>query len=554
MRRLRTMAWLIVCLLLSVSAATAQGAPDQIGAAVQALGERVGQSLSLGDMEQWRWEQRVFESTALGCPQADETYDEQTIAGYVFTLTYGGTEYAYHVSADTSLVRLCATSGDAESTAEATDDSDDVDYSNRLCPAPPEDVDAYPRSRLAPDVQATGTLPVNRLRENPSTEAAILADMPQNAVFIVTGGPQCDDEGIVWWQVDYDGVVGWTAEADGDDRYIVPQAPRPLPEREIITAANVTALTFLSRVQGNVLPTMHFSPNSSLLAVAGAPGSDSLHLYQLAALETLPRYIDQDEPLLSMDFHPNGTQVLVGTREGGVHLWNLAPDAALTEALFLQTHNADVQAVALAPDGNRFISAGNTAQVTDPAYTRENALVEWNIADVLQTTVLDDAATLVIDVAYAPDGQSVAAVDADGNLYLWSLTTPERPQVIEDTGATSVAISPNGQFMAVGQADGVIALRNPTTGEAITTLSGHLGLVSDLAFSPDSTWLVSGSGDGTLRLWSTQDDSNLAIIDVDSGEVLGVAVAPDGRTIAAATDDTQIDFYGVPQVTATATP
>lgn len=543
-RRLLTL-WLLLLMVAGALTLQAQGAPEPINAALSDLSSRTGQTVQLGNLEQWRWEQRTFESSALGCPQDGETYDQQPIIGYVFTLTYGGTVYEYHVSSDQSIVRVCAerSTGDATPTPQPGEG-----YSNALCPLPATNAPNYPRSRVAIDTQATGLLQLNRLRENPSTDALILQEIPGNAVFTITGGPQCDDEGIVWWQVDYDGIIGWTAEAQGDERYIMPQTPNPLPPLSVISAGNAAAVTLLTRIQGNLFPALDISPDGSLLAVAGGVGSDSVHLYQTNALDTAPRYIDQDETLLSLDMHPNGTQVLVGTRNGGAHLWNLAPDAALTEALYLQTHLSDVRGVQVAPAGNSFASAGSEAQVASSSVNRAHALLVWDIASLSQTAILDDPGDIVLALNYAPAGNALAAVDAAGALYLWSLSAPDTPLTFLDAGASAVVYSPNGQFLAVGHTDGSIDLRNPTTGDVITTYTGHLGLITDLQFSPDNTLLASSSGDGTLRLWSTQSDSNLSVIDVAEDGVLDIAFAPDGRFIAAASEGAQVDVFGVRQI------
>jgi WD40 repeat protein len=315
----------------------------------------------------------------------------------------------------------------------------------------------------------------------------------------------------------------------------------------VISADNAAAVNLLTRIQGNILPALDISPDGTLLAAAGNVGSDSVHLYQTNALDTVPRYIDQDETLLSLDMHPNGTQVLVGTRDGGAHLWNLAADATLTEALYLQTHISDVRSVQVAPAGTEFASAGIDAQVASASVDRAHALLLWDIASLSQTAILDDPGDAVLALDFAPAGNALAAVDAGGALYLWSLSAPDTPLTFLDAGASAVAYSPNGQFLAVGHTDGSIDLRNPTTGDVIATYTGHLGLITDVQFSPDNTLLASGSGDGTLRLWNTQSDSNLNVIEVSEDGVLDVAFAPDGRFIAAATEGSQIDVFGVRQ-------
>ena len=77
------------------------------------------------------------------------------------------------------------------------------------CPSP----DDLP-PQLALDLWArVGSGLAHNVREEASTKAAILAQVPDGDIFRVVGGPTCA-EGYVWWQVDYAGIQGWMAEGD----------------------------------------------------------------------------------------------------------------------------------------------------------------------------------------------------------------------------------------------------------------------------------------------------------------------------------------------------
>jgi hypothetical protein len=88
--------------------------------------------------------------------------------------------------------------------------------------------------RLTPGAAAyvTPGLP-NLLRSLPrrGSDSLILGRIPGNGVFTVLGGPQCDNEGRYWWQVNYAGIVGWTAEGENGVYWLAPfGCPKsPLP-------------------------------------------------------------------------------------------------------------------------------------------------------------------------------------------------------------------------------------------------------------------------------------------------------------------------------------
>jgi hypothetical protein len=63
----------------------------------------------------------------------------------------------------------------------------------------------------------------NRLRADPTTEGAIIGEIPGGAEFFILQGPICDDANrIVWWQVGYNNLIGWTAESQGDSYFVEP--------------------------------------------------------------------------------------------------------------------------------------------------------------------------------------------------------------------------------------------------------------------------------------------------------------------------------------------
>jgi len=69
----------------------------------------------------------------------------------------------------------------------------------------------------------------NALRTLPrrGPDSAVLLEIPAGGVFNVVGGPQCDGEGMYWWQVSYNGVTGWTPEGSGSTYWLEPFSGQP---------------------------------------------------------------------------------------------------------------------------------------------------------------------------------------------------------------------------------------------------------------------------------------------------------------------------------------
>jgi WD40 repeat protein len=68
-----------------------------------------------------------------------------------------------------------------------------------------------------------------------------------------------------------------------------------------------------------------------------------------------------------------------------------------------------------------------------------------------------------------------------------------------------VAFAPDGQTVAAGTWENVVRLWRVTDGTLLHTLAGHQGRVFGVAFSPDGQTLASTGEDGRVRLWRVAD-------------------------------------------------
>lgn len=63
-----------------------------------------------------------------------------------------------------------------------------------------------------------------RMRSEPGTDKAIVAQIPINAVFLVLEGPVCEEQ-YAWFLVRYRDKEGWIAEGDNEQYYVQPYLP-----------------------------------------------------------------------------------------------------------------------------------------------------------------------------------------------------------------------------------------------------------------------------------------------------------------------------------------
>ena len=104
----------------------------------------------------------------------------------------------------------------------------------------------------------------------------------------------------------------------------------------------------------------------------------------------------------------------------------------------------------------------------------------------------------------------------------------------EGEAPRSLAFTPDGTVLASAggnNEDFVIRLWDVASGQSISTLDGHSGIVWGLAFSPDGQVLVSVSSDATAKIWDWRNGTLLQSLDFPA-EIVSVSFSPDGQILA----------------------
>ena len=110
---------------------------------------------------------------------------------------------------------------------------------------------------------------------------------------------------------------------------------------------------------------------------------------------------------------------------------------------------------------------------------------------------------------------------------MWNLQGKEIATLKHDELVTNVAFSPDGKTIATASFDKTAKLWN-LQGKEIATLK-HNGSVINVAFSPDGKTIATASYDGTLRLWTQLGDTWQQFAEYQASR--GV-FSPDGKLIA----------------------
>ncbi len=289
-----------------------------------------------------------------------------------------------------------------------------------------------------------------------------------------------------------------------------------------------------------VISAIAFSPDGQTLASSGC--DQGVRLWDMTTQRQVKLGLGVN--VRSLAFSPDGNTLAMAEWGGqSIRLWDLAARCQrVTLAQPSVTH------LAFSPDGKLLAAASGESG--------ETTVRLWDVATRREVGNLRGHAAPVFQIAFSPDGRTLASGGADNTVRLWDLAA--RCAITTFEGHTApvscLAFSPDGQLLASASEDTTVRLWNPTTRQAVKTLRGQQtafsyvachDVLSSVAFSPDGRVMAMGGGDGTVRLWVTSTMQMAALLRGHTTPVMAVAFAPDGRTLVSGGLDGTLKLWDV---------
>lgn len=207
-------------------------------------------------------------------------------------------------------------------------------------------------------------------------------------------------------------------------------------------------------------------------------------------------------------------------------------NADLAKSIFSETFSV-ARSIDLSPDGET-IAVGDA----------NGNIYLWNISTTQLLNTFSGHVGFVWSVAFSPDSKTLASSSTDSSVRLWDVQSGRCLQVLTDHEGCvwSVSFSTDGQQLASGSEDKTVCLWN-LQGQCLRVLQGHTQSVYDVHFSPDQQTLASSSSDTTVRLWDVSNGHCLNVLQGHTSGVRCVRYSPDGQLLASACRDGSIRLW-----------
>jgi WD40 repeat protein len=293
-----------------------------------------------------------------------------------------------------------------------------------------------------------------------------------------------------------------------------------------------------------------FSPNGNLLVTSSSDGT--AQLWSVPGGEQMAQPLDLHRTIQRVAFAPDGRSLITQDFEL-IRRWTLPQDPVPMRGIPLEEFGSFA---ALSPDGALVTPSGTSfASNRDLRATQVFCLATGEPAG----PKLRPGGGIVA-AAFAPDGQTVATLDArekpalEGQeLRLWDWASgTQRWHVALPSEPRSLCFRPDGQRLAVLCAGGEVILFNPGDGDAVRSWQAHEPERADhwinnglVRYSPDG---------GVLLIWGMGKDA--AGWDGETGERFypplrfrdkchDLQFAPDGKSMALASYDGSVRVHEV---------
>jgi WD40 repeat protein len=274
-------------------------------------------------------------------------------------------------------------------------------------------------------------------------------------------------------------------------------------------------------------PMFAFSPDARTLATCGQ--SSAVHLWDIATGEERRVLHHPGQAVAALAFSADGSLLATGSRSGVIRVW----DAVKAQEKLAATTSIGGNPIAFLPKRHGLVLDTLTGLVFYDIAAPARGVKAWSVKEQQRLTGFHGQV--------APDGKTMACVDAGRNIVLWDIARNiERRHLGQSDhipGMPGFAYAPDSQTLAIASPRG-IELVDVVTGKSARILGEPKGFLPALAFTPDGKTLI--TADNALRYLDVKTGKEIRQApipsdrehDFDRYELLSMRISPGGNVLA----------------------
>ena len=271
---------------------------------------------------------------------------------------------------------------------------------------------------------------------------------------------------------------------------------------------------------------------SGRLMCAGGDGGYSVHVWDVDSKTIVEEFRGHSDRIRGLAILEASRQVISASWDGTVKFWSLDRKDRLQR---FQPGWA-VTNFALSADGRFLACCGNGSEI-----------VVWDLENPNRKIVLESEAIGYTNLRFAPSGKQIAAVGANGNVYVRSLDDGGFKTMISGKDYRDLFIcaeySADGRCLVIGGNDKPVIMVNVSDGELVQSFKGHTNQVLSVACSKSGKHLATGCRDGTVFIWDIETAKVLRALPRHSPDVEVVRYSEDGNLLLAAGSNGRVKMW-----------
>ncbi|WP_165440575.1 WD40 repeat domain-containing protein [Rubripirellula amarantea] len=199
---------------------------------------------------------------------------------------------------------------------------------------------------------------------------------------------------------------------------------------------------------------------------------------------------------------------------GDDHVIRIIDSTSLQTIEELTGHRDRIRTLSFHPENGRLVSAGNDGQ-----------LIIWDSKQDYAIRQRMEGTPAIARVRYSTDGNEIAAVGFDSEVFLIGKRVSDRPRLTCDCrDLRAIAYRDDQAMFVVAGRSGDLHLFDTKTTTLIGEFPIHKGRVDDVVFAPQSNIAISVGEDGRLVTFDTRTKEVIKRVSITSGKLFAATM------------------------------